>query len=423
MSHDGIKLNTRQNIAYNLMADRKNVFITGPGGVGKSALIKIFKRNYQYSRIISVTSTTGTSALLLNGTTIHSFLGIGTGSGSMESIVMKINSWAWLRKRWLTLECLIIDEISMLDPDLFDKLEHVARFVRKNEAPFGGIQLIISGDFLQLPCIGTDNFCFQAKSWDKCITHTVYLNEIIRQDNQIFQDCLNNIRVGNITSDVKRILSSRKGVFDKNVFGIRPTKLYSNNADVDRINNIELDKLASDDRQYYEYNMEINMGKGVSNKAAAIAKFKKHCNAQETVQLCVDAQVMLLKNLDFESGLVNGSRGIVVDFVQDVPMVRFLNGVERVIDLNVWEVKEDEKCIMWVQQIPLKVAYAISIHKSQGCSLDCTEIDLSSIFEYGQAYVALSRVKSLEGLTIIDVNFDKIRAHPVAVEYYEGLEQ
>jgi ATP-dependent DNA helicase PIF1 len=143
--------------------------------------------------------------------------------------------------------------------------------------------------------------------------------------------------------------------------------------------------------------------------------------APETLQLCIGAQVMLLKNLDIPNGLANGSRGIVLGFVSDMPKVRFLNGEERIIDYNIWEVEENGKEILRAKQVPLKVAYAISIHKSQGCSLDYAEIDLSNIFEYGQAYVALSRVKSLEGLSIIDIDYDYINAHPTATEYYENL--
>ena len=130
---------------------------------------------------------------------------------------------------------------------------------------------------------------------------------------------------------------------------------------------------------------------------------------------------MLLKNLDISNGLANGSRGVVTGFISDMPLVKFLNGEERLMEQNVWEIEENDKKILRAQQIPLKIAYAISIHKSQGCSLDYAEIDLAGVFEYGQAYVALSRVKSLEGLSIIDVDYDCIEAHPKATAYYESL--
>ena len=249
----------------------------------------------------------------------------------------------------------------------------------------------------------------------------MYLNEIIRQGETNFQEILNKIRVGNIDEQVREILDSRIGVELHNDYGIKPTILYSTNRNVDRVNNKELDKLAEDGREFREYMMDVVVYSGVSNKSSAREKFMKYCTSPEVLQLCVGAQVMLLKNLDLPNGLANGSRGVITSFVGDMPVVRFLNGEERVIDYNVWEVEENDKRILRAQQIPLKVAYAITIHKSQGCSLDYAKIDLSEIFEYGQAYVALSRVKSLHGLSIIDINYDYLQAHPRAVEYYASL--
>jgi ATP-dependent DNA helicase PIF1 len=416
-----INLKPKQREAYSYLAKGSSIFLTGVAGTGKTSIIKFFMKAYENKRKIAVTSTTGTSALLLNGTTIHSYLGIGYGNSSVDSLVNKICGWNWLRQRWLQLECLFIDEISMMDPDLFDKLEEIARIVRNDKRPFGGIQIVLSGDFLQLPCVGTDRFCFQSKSWNKCIDHTVYLNEIIRQSDTEFQQVLNKIRVGNIDDEVQNILNSRIGIKLENEYGIQPTKLYSTNRNVDRVNNEELDNLATDCRQFYEYEMDIMVYSGVTNKVVARDKFIKYCTAQKILHLCKGAQVMLLKNLDLQNGLANGSRGVITDFVGDMPVVRFLNGIEQVIDYNVWEVEENDKKILRAQQIPLKVAYAITIHKCQGCSLDYAEVDLSEIFEYGQAYVALSRVKSLQGLSIMDINYESLQAHPDAVDYYESL--
>lgn len=416
-----IKLKPKQQQAYNYMCSGENIFLTGLSGSGKSSVIKLFTKYYGFKKIIAITSTTGTSALLLNGTTLHSYLGIGYGKSSEEILKTKILTSHWLKKRWTSLETLIIDEISMLDPNLFDKLESMARCIRKIDKPFGGIQLILSGDFLQLPCIGIDKFCFEAKSWSECIKHTVYLDEIIRQSNVLFQSILNDVRVGCITENVRKILDSRIGVNLVNEYGIKPTKLYSLNRDVDRINEIELDNLASENIQFYEYNMDIVIYPIVNNKASILEKFKKYCNAPEKLQICIGAQVMLLKNLDMTKGLANGSRGVITDFIEEKPLVRFLNGEERLIDWEVWEVEENDKKILTAKQIPLRVAYAISIHKVQGCTLDYVEIDLSTIFEYGQAYVALSRVKSLDGLSIINIDYEHIKAHPKAIEYYKNL--
>ena len=415
------ELNNEQKKAFKLMVENKNVFITGAGGCGKTFLIKLFTQLYNKSRVIAVTSTTGTSALLINGTTIHSYLGIGYGHDSVERLVEKINNSSWLKNKWKKLDCLIIDEISMLSPDIFDKLEEVAKIVRKSTQDFGGIQLILSGDFLQLPVVNIDKFCFEAKSWNKCIANTVYLKTIIRQNDEIFQNVLNNIRIGIVNKDIIKILKKRIKKKLDNEFNIQPTKLFSKNVDVNRINDIELDKLAENNVEFLEYNMDIYVYGGVSDRNSAIKKFKKFCTSPDTIQLCIGAQVMLLKNLDLSIGLANGSRGVVTDFIDNLPLVKFLNGEEKIINMHTWDIEDNNKPILRARQLPLKVAYAISIHSCQGCTLDLMEVDLSDIFEYGQAYVALSRVKSLEGLSISSINFDNICAHPTALEYYENL--
>ena len=420
-SGDNIKLTKKQNDAFNMMVKGESVFITGPGGVGKTSLIKLFVRIYKQNKIIGLTSTTGISALLFGGSTLHSYLGIGLGQGSVDYMSQNVFKNSKLRKRWNDLETLIIDEVSMLSPVLFDKIEQVARCVRRNEKPFGGIQLVLSGDFLQLPCVGSDDFCFEAKSWNKCITHTIYLTEIIRQSNEVFQKCLNNIRIGNITKDIKKLLSSRVNIELRNDFGIKPTKLYPTNASVDIINQKELDKLAENDGiEFFEYEMETTVYPNVKNKDYILEKYKKLCNAPALLELCKGAQVMLLYNMDVDGGLANGSRGVVTGFIDDIPLIKFMNGRELIIDWHSWDIEEGDQKVLKMNQIPLKLAWCISQHKAQGMSLDLAEIDLSNCFEYGQAYVALSRVKTIEGLSIInDIDFDKVIAHPKAIQYYE----
>ena len=206
-----------------------------------------------------------------------------------------------------------------------------------------------------------------------------------------------------------------------NEYGIKPTKLYSLNKQVDKLNNYELDKLSENNCDFYEYEMEIVVTKITDNSSAIKQKFLKNTTFNEVIQLCVGSQVMLLTNMDLKQGLANGSRGIITDFISDFPLVKFLNGEERVIDYHIWDVEENGKPILRVKQIPLKIAFAISIHKVQGNTLDYVEVDLSSIFEFGQAYVALSRVKSLEGLNIKNINYDLIKSHPKAVEYYSKI--
>lgn len=424
MQSHTIKLNPDQRKAYEYMAQGKSVFITGAAGTGKTSIVKMFAKLYKASKNIAVVSTTGTSAILINGTTLHSYLGIGLGNGSVGAMSTKILKKPYLRKRWRELEVLVIDEISMLSPALFDKLEEIARIVRgclvrPNTRPFGGIQLILSGDFLQLPCINSNNFCFDAEKWKECISHTINLTTIIRQGDTVFQECLNDVRVGNLTEKTINILESRVGIVLTNDYGIRPTQLFPLNRDVDKINESELCCLG--DVDFYEYNMEISIYSTCKNKKYAMERYKKYTTATEKLMLALGAQVMLIHNLDLECKLANGSRGVVTGFVDDLPRIKFVNGEERVIDYHIWEVEERDVKMMRVIQIPLKLAWATSIHRSQGCSLDYVEIDLENIFEQGQAYCALSRVKSLEGLSIISLDLDKIRAHPEAVEYYKKL--
>ena len=432
-----IILNTLQQKAYDCMVEKKNIFITGMAGVGKSEIINLFRLNYEHIRTIGVTSTTGISALLIGGTTLHSYLGIGLGQGSIKELTSKIEGVSKLKKRWKNLEVLIIDEISMLSPVLFDKLEEIARNIRKNHLPFGGIQLILSGDFLQLPTVGESNFCFESKKWEECVNEVVYLTENLRQNDREFQDVLSKIRVGNIDEDVEIFLKSCVGKELKNdlkpsemvrettksFLGILPTKIYSTNNSVEYINNKELKRMEEDGKQIYSYERDIKFVEGISikNKQHYLEKFEKNCNTPATLKLCIGVQVMLLYNLDVKAGLANGSRGVVVDFIDDIPVVQFVCGEKRIIDHHIWEIKEDDEKIMTMTQIPLKLAYAITCHKSQGATLDFAEINISDCFEFGQAYIALSRVKSRDGLSIVALDYDRIKAHPKAVEYYKNL--
>lgn len=384
-------------------------------------LIKLFAEEFSHIKSIGLTSTTGTSALIIGGTTLHSFTGIKLGTSSAQVLAAQIMSKPYLRKRWKDLQVLIIDEVSMLTPILFDKLEEIARTIRRNDAPFGGIQLILTGDFCQLPCVEGDEFCFQSRTWNRCVEEVVYLKQILRQEDQEFRMMLNKVRMGVVDEMVKQALSSRIGKELTNEFGIKPTKLFPLKANVEKMNEEELDKLG--DVEFRRYNMEITFYPEVKNKQYALEKFRKNNVAPEELELAIGAQVMLTFNIDLPSGLANGSRGVVTEFVDDFPKVTFLNGASRVIDYNVWDVEENGQKIMRAIQIPLRVAYALTIHKIQGATLDYASIDLENIFEHGQAYVALSRVTKLEGLSIMRVDYDKIKAHPEATRYYKRLEE
>jgi len=374
---------------------------------------------------IGVTSTTGASAVLINGTTIYSYLGIQLGTLPVEMMCSNINKRRFLKSRWMKLEVLVIDEISMLDSVLFDKLEHLARLVRNSSRPFGGIKLILTGDFCQLSPIGsTKKFCFEAESWDKCITkkNIVYLTEILRQTNLEFQQCLGEIRMGTVSDTTRELLETRIDVPLENEHNIIPTLLFSTNILVDNTNDQKFQYIKSIADKTYKYKLSTNLNDKIKDK------YIKSIPAMELLELCVGCQVMLTHNLDIDNGLINGSRGIVVRFKPCIehnliiPVVKFINGMEVDITVNRWEIMEDTQVLGAITQIPLKLGYAFSIHKSQGCSLDYVRVDLSNLFDYGMAYVALSRVRNLEGLSIGGtIDWKNIKANPDAVAFYNSL--
>jgi ATP-dependent DNA helicase PIF1 len=414
-------LSKKQKEVYDLIIKGKNVFLTGLAGSGKSTIIRLFYREYKNTRNIAVTSTTGTSAILINGSTLHSYLGIGLGTGDIEFLYLNIKNKSYILSRWLSLNTLIIDEVSMLDPNLFDKLENLARVIRKNDLPFGGIQLILTGDFLQLPVVNSDKFCFESKSWNKCVDHVVYLNDNFRQDDIEFQTCLNEVRTGKMSQKTIDILKSRENAELKNDFGILPTKIYSLNREVDEENEKEVNKLfiKNPELEFYEYHMEYTILK--KNMRNVDEKIKKNCNAPVVLELCAGVQVMLLYNLDLEAKLANGSRGVVIKFIDERPVVRFLTGEERIIDIHSWKIQENGVDIFEIKQIPLRVAYAITTHRSQGLTLDYAEVDLNNVFEDSQAYVALSRVKRLEGLSIRNFKIGSFFSNEKAIDFYDKL--
>lgn len=410
-----LSLNSKQQRAFNLMAKGHNIFLTGVAGSGKSTLIKLFKEKYSRVKRIAVTSTTGVSASLINGCTLHSFAGIGLGKSDINVLIHKVQTNGKSKQNWKRTDVLIIDEVSMLDSVLLEKLECIARTIRKSSKVFGGIQLILSGDFFQLPCVNSSTYCFESEIWNRCITHTCYLTEIVRQKDIIFQKVLNNVRINNITDETRKILDSRVRIELKNNNGITPTRIYSLKRDVKEINEFEIRRIRN---RKFVYDMVVQTFK--HKEEYEIKTCIKNCPAEQTLTLCMNAQVMLLNNNSLNK--FNGSRGVIIGFTDDsLPVVRFLDGVELVINSHTWSItNQDDETEVTLTQIPLKLAYALTIHKSQGCSLDYAEINLSDVFEFGQAYVALSRVKSLEGLNIIDIDYNRIQCSDVVKTYYDN---
>ena len=414
---------------YGFELDKNRRFVLGNFIVThNSSIIQNFRAMFGLKKTIAVTSTTGISAILIGGTTLHSYLGIGLGQGTANELADDIYKKAKSRQKWVNLDVLIIDEVSMLSPELFDKLDYIGKKLRRSnrlmgpltipERPFGGIQLVLCGDFLQLPVVGSDYFCFESDCWKNAIDKVVYLTEIIRQPDPEFQSALNDLRYGILTKTTKRLLKSRIGVELKNDLGIKPTRIYTTNAAVDHMNESELDLLAKDDRDFYQYDMDIEFLEFVQNKEQAMEKYRKTCIAPPTIQLCVGAQVMLLANLDVLAGLANGSRGVVISFVNDLPMVRFLNGLEQVINYYCWEIGENRKKQVRIVQIPLKLAWSVTVHKCVGLNtLIFTE---NGIVPIKQLELPLQRPGESKD-TSIDIHTDK--GIEKCTQVFKGIEE
>jgi ATP-dependent DNA helicase PIF1 len=437
-------LNREQQQAVTAVKSGRNLFLTGAGGTGKSHTIRAICDWATSAGIrYAVTATTGCAALLLGlgAKTIHSWAGIGLAREAPHILAESVRQNKRAARRWLDTQLLIIDEVSMMTPELLEKLDLVARRVRKQtRARFGGLQIVLAGDFCQLPPVtkssdisgGEVRFLFEVPLWRELIDETVELVEIRRQLDPVFQQILSEARMGRLTPESIHVLEERMNLpWQENE--IRPTLLFTRNAEVDTVNRRNMEVLEGE-RHTYEVQTVVmdKPAKGAAaatlvsptdpDVAAALERLDTDAPYDPNLTLCVGAQVMLIVNLDQDRGLVNGSRGVVTGYtLGGLPTVRFLSCPEPVIvDRANWWLADYEG--IGRTQIPLKIAYAITVHRAQGATLDSALVDVgSSTFEFGQAYVALSRVRSLFGLYVWKLDPRKIRCHPAVVEYYEGL--
>lgn len=405
----------------------RNLFLTGPGGVGKSYYVKKVKDAFPDGTF--VTSTTGVSSFNLSGRTIHSFAGIGAlkKTEPFPSILKRVKKNPANVERWRTCQLLIIDEISMLGAHTLSILDQLARTFREAGKPFGGIQVLFTGDFLQLPPID-DEFAFTSPVWETLSLEIIYLTRMYRSVDPVLTALLTRVRISSPLPEdhvalfgrvqaYKRYqdrlsreeeLSDEKKDDGKKDWAILPTFLYSRRVDVSDKNREELDKNPNPERSFSPRFLDA--------KKAVIFK------PSEPLALKMGAQVMLTINLDVEAGLVNGSRGVVVGMTDDAITVRFLDGREMPLERYQYTVEEDGKVAYYVEQFPLILAYALSIHKVQGCTLDYAVMDLgNSVFENSMTYVALSRVRSLEGLFLTSYQPHRIKCHPDALSFYQSL--
>lgn len=405
----------KQDTALKILKTGRNVYLTGAAGSGKTHVLNEYIA-YLKNRGISVgvTASTGIAATHIGGVTIHSWVGIGVRDVFSDDDIAEIVQKKYLQKRFDKTRVLIIDEVSMLSPRTFDAVDRVCRMAKRNQSPFGGMQIVLSGDFFQLPPIVRDDsqiqFINSSKTWKEMDIRVCYLDEQFRQDDNALESILNEMRSGFISQKTKDVLSGQQENNFSN--GITPTRLYTHNVDVDNLNNKELDRLPG---KAQEFEMQTK------GRANIIESLKRGMLAPEILRLKKDAVVMFVKN-GFDAGYANGTLGVVEDFNGDgAPIVRTFAGKKITVSPTQWAIEEDGKVIARAEQLPLRLAWAITIHKSQGMSLDGAEIDLSKAFVPGQGYVALSRLRTLSGLVLRGINEMAFAVHPEVLMLDEDL--
>jgi ATP-dependent DNA helicase PIF1 len=450
-----------QTEALTILKTGKNVFITGPAGSGKTYVVNQYIRYLKDHDVpIGITASTGIAATHMGGVTIHSWAGIGIKDRLHEYDLQEISEKKpTVKKKIEAAKVLFIDEVSMLHHFRLDMVDKVLRHIKKSDAPFGGIQVVLCGDFFQLPPISRmgepdAHFIYRSEAWKKGNFAVCYLSENYRQGSDPSLSILNEIRAGKVSDHSKELLRGRyktnpksqitnnknqKGyAVDENGYVvedegeneeqsidisateilIEPTRLYTHNIDVDSVNETQLEKVSG-----YEtvYEMETR------GKKPLVETLKKSCLAPDLLRLKKGARVMCVKN-NFDKGYVNGTLGVVVNCGFGIdPVIRtastpdFPDGRLVTIEQAEWSIEDDGKILAQLTQYPLRLAWAITVHKSQGMSLDAIEVDLSKSFEPGMGYVALSRVRTLVGLTILGLNEHALKVHPDVLEYDKEL--
>jgi len=408
----------KQITALQLLKSGYNIFITGSAGTGKTYLLNQYIQYLKERQIYpTIVAPTGIAASHLKGQTIHSFFALGirdtiVDNGYVEFLLEK----SYLKSRFSKLKVLIIDEISMVSPEIFGSMDKVLRAFKNSPEPFGGVQVVISGDFFQLPPVSREpkekRFAWQSPAWKALDLKSCYLEEKFRQDDDRLIAILDEIRTGVITEASHKQLEL---CWHKELpIEFTPTKLYTHNIDVDRINLEELNKIEEDSYLF----MYTSTG---SDKN--IEKIFKTSLALEKLTLKKGAVVIFVKN-NPDKDYVNGTTGVVLRFEGDVPVVKTSSGHIIRVAREDWKIENDKgETVASVSQIPLRLAWAITIHKSQGMTLDSAEIDLSRTFEVGQGYVALSRIKNIDGLRLMGINDMALRVEPLTLRIDKPIQQ
>lgn len=392
-----------QGLALEILLSGESVLLTGPAGAGKTFVLNQFiKLAKHQGKHVSVTATTGLAATHLGGTTIHSWSGIGVQDSLPPSFGDHIAKGR--REIIEKTDVLLIDEISMLHDFRLDMIDEVCRTVREVDEPFGGIQIVMSGDFFQLPPINRGDsraggFVVNSNVWQELSPVICYLDEQHRQDDEMLLDILNAMRAGDVRRHHAEALLARTEVYPDELE--RLTELHTVNIDVDSINQAKLNELEGD---------EITYSQSTTGSESYVESLQRSVLAPAALKLKLGALVMAVKN-SLERKYVNGSLGTVVAFEPhtDYPIVQFKNGKEVTMQPDTWELRDGDKKRASITQIPLRLAWAITVHKSQGMTLDAARIDLRKAFVEGMGYVALSRVKRLDNLYLTGINQTALR--------------
>jgi len=401
----------RQKQALAVMLAGNSVFLTGPPGAGKTYVLNEFIRRAQKQhKTVAITASTGIAATHIGGTTIHSWSGLGVRESLSDWDRDRLLSAAHLAKRYNAADILVIDEVSMLHGLRLDLVNDVCKLLRKDPAPFGGLQVILVGDLFQLPPVNRGSqlvdFAHTSAAWQELNPKICYITEQHRQQNDGLLDLLNAMRSGEVNEHHEELLTERLELHPDETEPV--TRLFAHNLDVESINQKHLAAIDSETKLF------VMQTKGT---AAKVEQLVKSVLAPGQLELKRGAEVMFVAN-NFAQGFVNGSRGRVVAFKNDLPMVELLsNGRIIKVEPHTWTLTEDDRKKAEVSQLPLRLAWAITIHKSQGMSLDAAEIDLSRSFTPGMGYVALSRVRSLEGVYLKGINQMALAMHPQIFEF------